>query len=188
MLGVFGFVVSDDVTYRVGEQNKKTWTVIHHDRLKKYHYEPGIDIPNGWVWSATKTRIKLPGKEVGTQYEAPRDRPQKVTLADCPARFELTTAERDALQEESYYRETVEILQLRELMASLVDPVRIIGEPHCDAQEILDYEKPRGRPPKKKSKSARSREEKGVTENTDGSVRPRGRPQRTPKLPGRFQD
>ena len=185
---LFVIDVLDDVTYRVGEQNKKTWTVIHHDRLKKYHYEPGIDIPNGWVWSATKTRIKLPGKEVGTQYEAPRDRPQKVTLADCPARFELTTAERDALKEESYYRETVEILQLRELMASLVDPVRIIGEPHCDAQEILDYEKPRGRPPKKKSKSARSREEKCVTENTDGSVRPRGRPQRTRKLPGRFQD
>ena len=80
---LFVIDVLDDVTYRVGEQNKKTWTVIHHDRLKKYHYEPGIDIPNGWVWSATKTRIKLPGKEVGTQYEAPREKPQKVTLADC---------------------------------------------------------------------------------------------------------
>ena len=185
---LFVIDVLDDVTYRVGEQNKKTWVVIHHDRLKRYHYEPGIDIPNGWVWSATKTRTKLPGKEVATQYEIPREKPQRVTLADCPARFELTTAERDALLEESYYLETVEILELRKLMATLVDSVRVHGEPHCGVQEIKDYVRPRGRPPLSKSKPNKKSQVKHTTEEQQETATARARPQRTRKAPGRFQD
>ena len=178
----------DDVTYRVGQQDKKSWTVIHHDRLKKYHYEPGIDIPNGWVWAVTKARTALPGKEVATQWEEQRDTPRRVTLADCPARFELTTAQREALEEASFRNESIEIIELRNMMASLVEPVRIITDPFDDVQEITDYVRPRGRQPKQKRTSTQSSEAQYDVEDTVEDITSATRPKRTRKLPTRYQD
>ena len=137
----------DDTTYRVGEQDKKTWKVVHHDRLRMYFFEPGVKIDNEWVWSATKTHSKLPAKDASTQWSDEDVSPSELLLEDgMSSQADLLAP--GASAESRKNTATDEILEVRRFWAALIDTARVVGPPFDDTEDIVNLRRPRGRPRK----------------------------------------
>ena len=61
--------ILDDTTYRIGEDEQSPRKVLHHDRLKPYHFDPDVQKANEWVFRVTKSLPKAEGIEVAVQTE-----------------------------------------------------------------------------------------------------------------------
>ena len=120
---------------------------MHHDRLRMYFFEPGVKIDNEWVWSATKTRSKLPAKDASTQWSDEDVSPSELLLEDgMSSQADLLAP--GASAESRKNTATDEILEVRRFWAALIDTARVVGPPFDDTEDIVNLRRPRGRPRK----------------------------------------